>query len=142
VGLVPVQQQPPAYMTKESGFADWWAQNRKDFDGISESRARAIYDAGQQVFAQGVRDVCEYLRESQERIEKIAGRSKWRVGSNTSEAEARLVYLGGQVVCRCSSSPMAHRVVRALAKWDMKTGVKLGECPMCGSKIEREDFKQ
>jgi len=50
---------------KEDGFADLWTQHRADFGDLAESQPKEIYQAGQQVMPQAVRDVHDYLRNSQ-----------------------------------------------------------------------------
>jgi len=131
---------------KEDGFAEWWAQHRAEFGDIAESQAKAIYQAGQQVMAQAVRDVHDYLRNSQleatARIEKMAEGSKWRRGELPNE-HADFVYEGNRLVCQCFLPWDAHQIVQALAHWDIKTGIRIlapeYECPMCGAPTKKEE---
>jgi hypothetical protein len=129
---------------KEDGFEDWWAQHSAAFD-LDEPKARAIYQAGQEVMAQAVRDVHDYLKnsdmEATARIEKMVEGSKWRCGELPNE-QAHFVYEGNRLIAQCFLPGDAKQIVEALARWDIKTGIRIlapeYECPMCGAPTKKE----
>jgi hypothetical protein len=119
------------YPKPKDDFMDWWAQHRSQFEGLAESQARSIYEAGQRTIIDALREMGKTIRAEGQKFSERADRaSKWRIEPNNANGAATIFEENRGAICQCGDAVDARRIVSAMSE---QHGVEILDPNVCSS---------